>query len=74
LLKINFKFIILLKLEFEEMIEHVPKYKAKKIRMPYLIDLVEDKVRSRIIYPIIILIFFIFIIFLVIKPPTIVSD
>lgn len=74
MLKINFKFIILLKLEFEEMIEHVPKYKAKKIRMPYLIDLVEDKVRSRIIYPIIILIFFIFIIFLVIKPPTIVSD
>jgi len=51
------------------MIETLPKYKQKKIRIPYLIDLVEDKVRSRIIYPIIILVFFIFIIFMVIKPP-----
>jgi hypothetical protein len=51
------------------MIEIVPKYKTGKIRVPYLIDLVEDKVRSRIIYPIIILVFFIFIIFLVIKAP-----
>ena len=53
------------------MIETIPKYKNKQCRMPYLIDLVQDNVRSRIIYPMIIFVFFIFIIFLVITPPAI---
>ncbi len=50
------------------MIITLPKYKANRCRMPYLIDLVEDNVRSRMIYPMIIFVFFIFIMFLVVAP------
>ena len=51
------------------MIESFPKYKRKKVRMPYLIDLVEDNVRSRMIYPCIIFVFFILIMFFALPTP-----
>jgi hypothetical protein len=47
----------------------IPAYKHRRFRFPYLMDIVEDNVRNRCIFPLVALSFYLFIIFAVVNIP-----